>query len=84
MRVRIPAPGTENDDTNPPRITPRNLFDASIGTDNLAHIERYRLTLRLSALNLTNEQALYNFRSTFSGTHVVASRTLQAELGLVF
>jgi hypothetical protein len=83
-RVRIPAPGTENDDTNPPRVAPRHLFDASVGTDNLMHTDRYRLTLRLSVLNLTNEQALYNFLSTFSGTHVVAPRTLQAELGFVF
>jgi hypothetical protein len=83
-RVRIPAPGTENDDTNPPRIAPRHLFDASVGTDNLVHTDRYRMTLRLSVLNLTNKQALYNFLSTFSGTHVVAPRTWQAELGLVF
>jgi len=83
-RVRIPAPGTENDDTHPPRISPRHLFDASVGTDNLAHTDRYRVTLRLSVLNLANEQALYNFLSTFSGTHTVAPRTLQAELGLVF
>lgn len=83
-RVRIPAPGTENDDTNPPRITPRHLFDLSIGTDNLIHTDQYRMTLRLSVLNLTNRQALYNFLSTFSGTHAVAPRTWQAELGLVF
>jgi hypothetical protein len=83
-RVRIPAPGTENDDTNPPRIAPRHLFDASVGTDNLFHTEPYHVTLRLSVLNLTNQRALYNFLSTFSGTHVVAPRTWQAELGLTF
>jgi len=83
-RVRIPAPGTENDDTNPPRVAPRHLFDASVGTDNVFHTDRYRMTLRLSVLNLTNQQALYNFLSTFSGTHVVAPRTWQAELGLAF
>jgi hypothetical protein len=27
--ISIPAPGTENDDHNPPRIAPRSLFDAS-------------------------------------------------------
>lgn len=83
-RVRIPAPGTENDDTNPPRIAPRHLLDASVGTDDLMHTDRYRVTLRLSVLNLTNEKALYNFLSTFSGTHVVAPRTWQAQLGFVF
>jgi len=36
-RVKIPAPGTENDDKNPPRITPRNLFDIAVGDDNLFH-----------------------------------------------
>jgi outer membrane receptor protein involved in Fe transport len=83
-RVRIPAPGTENDDTNPPRITPRHVFDTSVGTDNLLHMDHYRMTLRLSVLNLTNKQALYNFLSTFSGTHVLAPRTWQAELGFTF
>ncbi|MBZ5543533.1 MAG: carboxypeptidase regulatory-like domain-containing protein [Acidobacteriia bacterium] len=83
-RVRIPAAGTENDDTNPPRITPRHLFDASVGTDNLFHTDRYRMALRLSVLNLTNKQALYNFLSTFSGTHVVTPRTYQASLSLTF
>ena len=83
-RVRIPAPGTENDDTNPPRITPRHLFDLSVGADNLLHREPYHINLKLSVLNITNKLALYNFLSTFSGTHVVAPRTWQAELGLVF
>jgi hypothetical protein len=83
-RVRIPKPGTENDDTNPPRIAPRHLFDASVGMDNIFHTEPYHINLRLSALNLTDKRALYNFLSTFSGTHVVTPRALQAELELVF
>ena len=29
--------GTEDDDHNPPRITPRHLFDLAIGDDNLFH-----------------------------------------------
>ena len=33
--VQIPAPGTENDDHNPPRIAPRSLFDVSLGKNNL-------------------------------------------------
>jgi len=83
-RVRIPAPGTANDDLNPPRITQRHLFDASVGMDNLFHTEPYHVTLKLSVLNLTNRKALYNFESVFSGTHVVAPRTWQAQLGFVF
>jgi hypothetical protein len=74
LRVRIPADGTENDDTNPPRIAPRHLFDLSVGTDNLLRTEHTRMTLRLTAINLTNKVALYNFLSTFSGTHFVPPR----------
>ena len=29
--VSVPAPGTQNDDHNPARIAPRNLFDLAIG-----------------------------------------------------
>lgn len=83
-RVVIPAPGTENDDTNPPRISPRNLFDLGVGFDNLFHTEHPRITLKLTAINLTNKVALYNFLSTFSGTHFVTPRTWQAELGFNF
>ena len=28
--ISVPAPGAENDDHNPPRIAPRNLFDVAI------------------------------------------------------
>jgi hypothetical protein len=55
-----------------------------MGIDNLLRTDRPRLTLRLSAINVTNKVALYNFLSTFSGTHFVTPRALQAELGLVF
>ena len=82
--VQIPKPGTENDDTDPPRIAPRNLFDASIGEDNLFHGEKDRWSLRLSAVNISNKYALYNFLSTFSGTHYVTPRALTAEIGFHF
>jgi len=83
-RVRIPAPGTADDDKNPPRIAPRHLFDLAMGMDNLFRGDRYTWDLQLSALNLTNKVALYNFLSTFSGTHFVAPRTLQAQLTFRF
>jgi outer membrane receptor for Fe3+-dicitrate len=83
-RLRIPADGTANDDHNPPRITPRHLFDASVGTDNLFRTERAKVTLRLTGINLTNKEALYNFLSTFSGTHFVTPRAYQAQLGITF
>jgi hypothetical protein len=82
--VKIPAPGTENDDHNPPRIAPRNLFDLSVGQDNLFKGDKYKWSLRLSAINLMNKEALYNFISTFSGTHYVTPRALTAELAFHF
>ncbi|MGP8175811.1 MAG: carboxypeptidase regulatory-like domain-containing protein [Terracidiphilus sp.] len=82
--VSIPAPGTENDDKNPPRIAPRDLFDASIGKDNIFHANRYKLNLDLTAINVTNKYALYNFLSTFSGTHYVTPRALTVKITLNF
>lgn len=83
-RVRIPADGTASDDHNPPRITPRHLFDASIGTDNLFRTERTKVTFRVTGVNLANREALYNFLSTFSGTHFVTPRAFQAQMGITF
>ncbi len=82
--LQIPAPGTENDDHNPPRIAPRNLFDISVGHDNLFHGDKYKLSARLTAVNLTDKYALYNFLSTFSGTHYVTPRSLTGEIGFHF
>ena len=83
-RISIPTDGTENDDKNPPRIAPRNLFDLAVGHDNLFRGDRYKWSLRFTAINLTNKQTLYNFLSTFSGTHFVTPRTYTAELGFHF
>jgi len=82
--VKIPAPGTENDDHNPPRIAPRHLFDISVGHDNIFHGDKYKWSLQLTAINITNKVALYNFLSTFSGTHYVTPRSYTAELGFHF
>ncbi|HEV2400199.1 MAG TPA: TonB-dependent receptor [Candidatus Sulfotelmatobacter sp.] len=84
--IRVPAPGTENDDRNPPRIAPRNTFDVSVGDDNLFRLQhdRYRVSVVLTAINITNKYALYNFLSTFSGTHYVSPRALTAEIGFHF
>jgi len=82
--LTIPAPGTENDDHNPPRIAPRNLFDVALGHDNIFNGDRYKVSLRLTAINITNKYALYNFLSTFSGTHYVTPRALTAEIGFHF
>jgi hypothetical protein len=40
--------------------------------------------LRFSVINLTNKEALYNFLSTFSGTHFVTPRAYQVHLGVTF
>ena len=82
--MKIQAPGTSDDDHNPSRISPRNLFDLSLGDDNLFRTDRYKWSLRLTAINVTNKVALYNFLSTFSGTHYVTPRALTAELGFHF
>ncbi|MDX6500340.1 MAG: hypothetical protein QOG23_3600 [Blastocatellia bacterium] len=84
VRLRIPADGTENDDTNPPRIAPRHLFDFSVGTDNLFRSEHTKVTLRFTGINITNKVALYNFLSTFSGTHFVTPRAFQVQAGVTF
>jgi hypothetical protein len=83
-RMRIPADGTEDDLNNPPRIAPRNLLDIGIGADNLLHTDRAKLKVKLSVVNLTNKVALYNFLSTFSGTHFVTPRAVQFQAGVTF
>jgi hypothetical protein len=83
-RVVLPAPGTENDVTNPPRIAPRHLFDLGIGADNLFHTDAMKIRVRLSVVNLTNREALYNFLSTFTGTHWVTPRAVQVQVGVAF
>jgi hypothetical protein len=83
-RLTIPADGTENDDKNPPRIAPRHLFDLSVGDDDLFHGDRYKWSLRFTVINLTNKEALFNFLSTFSGTHFVSPRSETVQLGFHF
>ncbi len=82
--VQIPATGTENDDHNPPRIAPRSLFDVTLGKNNIFHKEHYKTNLDLTAINVTDKYALYNFLSTFSGTHYVTPRALTAKITLNF
>jgi hypothetical protein len=53
--IRVPAPGTENDDHNPPRIASRHLFDLAIGHDNLNHGDRYKISAQLTVINLSNK-----------------------------
>lgn len=82
--VTIPAPGTENDDKNPPRVAPRNLFDMAVGWDNVFRADRFKTNLSFTVVNLTNTVSLFNFLSTFSGTHFVTPRSYAAQMTLSF
>jgi hypothetical protein len=82
--VRIALPGTYNADTNPSRIAPHSLFDVALGSDSIWKRERYSVGLKLTAVNVTNKVALYNFLSSFSGTHFVTPRTVQGEMTFRF
>ena len=84
--VKIPAAGTEDDDRNPQRIQQRSLFDMALGDDQVYHWhqDRYRIGARITAINMADKYALYNFLSTFSGTHYVTPRTVTAELSFHF
>lgn len=83
-RINILAPGTENDDHNPPRAKQRNIFHVGFGNDNVFHTDRVRTVARFTVLNLSNEASLYNFLSPFSGTHWFQPRTFQMQLGWAF
>jgi hypothetical protein len=82
--IHIVAPGTYDADTNPSRIRPRSLFDAALGSDSLWKKDNYSLGGKIAVVNLMNKVALYNFLSSFSGTHFVTPRTIQVQLTLRF
>jgi hypothetical protein len=82
--INIPRAGTGDNDKNPPRIAPRNLFDMSLGKENIFRADRYKLDLDITAINVTDKYALYNFLSTFSGTHYVTPRSVSAKITLNF
>jgi len=78
-------PSQENDDHNPDRVKPRSVFNLGLGTDNLFHKEGHtRITASVDIANLANKMALYNFLSTFSGTHFLQPRSVGVRIGLVF
>jgi hypothetical protein len=83
-KLQIPAAGTENDDHNPPRVASRNLFDVAVGHDNIFHGDRYKWSAQLQIINLTNADVLYNFLSTFSGTHYVTPRAFTGTIAFHF
>jgi hypothetical protein len=82
--ISIPGIGAGDNDHNPPRIAPRSLFDVSLGKNNIFSREHYKTDLDITAINVANKDALYNFLSTFSGTHYVTPRALTAKITLNF
>ena len=83
-RLAVPAAGTGDPLDNPTRVAPRHLLDLGIGTDNLFASDKSKVRLRFSVINLTNKEALYNFLSTFTGTHFVTPRAYQVQVGVTF
>ncbi|WP_043483964.1 TonB-dependent receptor [Geothrix fermentans] len=57
------------------RIKPRTTWNLSLGQEWKLAGKR-RLALGVDLLNATDEKGLYNFLSTFGGTHVIPPRTL--------
>ncbi len=82
--INIPAANMGDNDHNPQRIAPRSLFDVTVGKNNIFNKEHYKTNLDFTAINVTNKYALYNFLSTFSGTHYVTPRALTAKITLNF
>ena len=82
--IHIVPDGTYNPDTNPSRIRPRNLFDIALGSEKIWTKDRYSLGAKVTVVNLTDKVALYNFLSSFSGTHFVTPRTWEGEITLHF
>ena len=83
--LTLPQTGEAQDDHNPDRVKPRSLFNLAVGTDNLLHSEGpKRFVASIQIQNLTNKVALYNFLSTFSGTHFVQPRAVLGTIGFRF
>jgi hypothetical protein len=83
--LTLPQTEHENDDHNPDRVQPRNVFDVALGTENLLRWgDHNRMSIQVTITNLANKVGIYNFLSTFSGTHFLPPRTWQLALGYAF
>ena len=65
------------------RVNPRTVWNLSAG-QKVKTGGRTTLDVGADLLNVFNEVALYNFLSTFGGTHVIAPRTLAVHLKYSF
>jgi hypothetical protein len=68
--------------SNPQRIKPRIIWDFSLG----ARLKQYGLPfeLQLDVLNAFDKKGLYNFMSTFGGTHVIPPRIIAGRIRYLF
>lgn len=82
--IHIVPSGTYNADRNPSRIAPRNFLDVALGSDHIWTKDNCAIGAKLTLVNLADKRALYNFLSSFSGTHFVTPRTVQGELSIHF
>jgi hypothetical protein len=62
----------------------RSVVDLSIGQEDLFRHEKQSLGVRLDLVNLANVDGLYNFLSTFSGTHFISPRSVTAQIRYTF
>ncbi len=65
------------------RVKSRTVLDLNAGQTWKLAGER-KLSVGLDLLNATDEKGLYNFMSTFGGTHVIPPRTLAMRVKLAF
>ena len=59
----------------------------ALGDDNVMHFgheQHCNIGARVTAINIANKYALYNFLSTFSGTHYLTPRAVTAEVSFHF
>ncbi|HEX3528660.1 MAG TPA: TonB-dependent receptor [Thermoanaerobaculia bacterium] len=67
---------------DPQRVKPRTIFNFSLG----ARLQQYGMPfeIQLDVLNAFDKKGLYNFQSTFGGTHVIPPRTIAGRIRYVF
>lgn len=71
-----------NFSSTPERIRPRTIWNFSLGS----HLKQYGvpLDLQLDLLNAFDKAGLYNFMSTFGGTHVIPPREIAGRIRYTF
>ena len=74
--LSVPALGTENDDHNFRRALNRATFRRRSGAIIFSQGDKYRWSARLHCHQCDEPEALYNFISTFSGTHYISPRAM--------